>query len=430
MTNRPAPPLPTPAERRRLREAASLSRAALAELMSVTSTTIHSWETDRTTPRGRALEAYARFLTTAARSRPAARRAGQPVGAERLVGVGARGGGPEAAPSPGTQAAPPELARPEAARPEPAQDGPAEAGGRPAAESPATEDDPPAADAILPAASSPPRPAGQTPREAFDALYAACAGVLVRQAYLLTGRHALAVESVERAFQLAWARWPEVAVDPDPAGWVRAAAHEYAVSPWHRMRAARRRPARPGAVLPPPRGRADHDLMNALLSLPPRHRRTLLLYDGVGLDLPETAAETEATTRAAGNRLLSARAAVAARVPALADPAALHRRLDALSPMEPVTTEQGAVIRTVGERRVRRWTRSAVVLTAVVAGATGFSLSVASDHYVRPPAAGEAVRGVPPHLGPGPLSEAERSLRTTLREHPAAGPERIKPLPG
>ncbi|WP_146057942.1 helix-turn-helix domain-containing protein, partial [Streptomyces sp. SM9] len=59
MTNRPAPTLPTPAERRRLREAASLSQAALAARMSVTSTTIHSWETGRATPRGRALEAYA-----------------------------------------------------------------------------------------------------------------------------------------------------------------------------------------------------------------------------------------------------------------------------------------------------------------------------------------------------------------------------------
>lgn len=86
--------------------------------------------------------------------------------------------------------------------------------------------------------------------------------------------------------------------------------------------------------------------MDALLSLAPRHRRTLLLYDGVGLDLPETAAETEATTRAAAHRVLSARAAVAERVPALADPAALHRRLDALSPLEPATEEQGALIRT------------------------------------------------------------------------------------
>ncbi len=70
-----------------------------------------------------------------------------------------------------------------------------------------------------------------TPAQAFDALYAYCAPALVRQAYLLTGRRDLAHESVERAFQRAWDHWPEVARDPDPPGWVRAAAHDWALSP-------------------------------------------------------------------------------------------------------------------------------------------------------------------------------------------------------
>lgn len=73
--------------------------------------------------------------------------------------------------------------------------------------------------------------ASLTPAQAFDALYALCAPALVRQTFLLTGRRELARESVERAFQYAWERWPEVARDPDPPGWVRAAAHEYALSP-------------------------------------------------------------------------------------------------------------------------------------------------------------------------------------------------------
>lgn len=73
--------------------------------------------------------------------------------------------------------------------------------------------------------------AALTPAQAFDALYAFCAPALVRQTYLLTGRRELARESVERAFQLAWHRWPEVAMDPDPAGWVRATAYECALSP-------------------------------------------------------------------------------------------------------------------------------------------------------------------------------------------------------
>lgn len=243
MTNRPAPTLPTPAERRRLREAASLSQAALAARMSVTSTTIHSWETGRATPRGRALEAYASFLTTTA-DRPGP--AGKPVRTSRSQ-AGTAVKGPRT--RPGARWA----RRPRPRRSPPARRRPARA--------------PPGRNRrVRPRAPAPDR---GDPREAFDALYASCAGVLVRQTYLLTGRHTVAVESVERAFQLAWERWPEVAVDRDPAGWVRAAAHEYALSPWHRMRAAHRRPATPGAVLPPPRGRADHDLMDALLSLAP-----------------------------------------------------------------------------------------------------------------------------------------------------------------
>ncbi|MYX52109.1 helix-turn-helix domain-containing protein, partial [Streptomyces sp. SID8385] len=114
MTNRPAPTLPTPAERRRLREAASLSQAALAARMSVTSTTIHSWETGRATPRGRALEAYASFLTTTA---------GKPVRTSRpQAGTTVKGAEDKARGEVGEKAeAPPEPARAEASRPRPAR---------------------------------------------------------------------------------------------------------------------------------------------------------------------------------------------------------------------------------------------------------------------------------------------------------------------
>ena len=157
-----------------------------------------------------------------------------------------------------------------------------------------------------------PRLGRLTPAEAFDALYCATAPALARQAYLLTGRTRLSRESVERAFHLAWENWPEVATDRDPAGWVRAAAYEYAMAPWHRFRRARKHPDQPPAE---PERRA---LLDALLELPPAYRRTVLLYDGLGLDLPETAAETEASTPAAAYRLLHARAAIARRVPEVA----------------------------------------------------------------------------------------------------------------
>jgi DNA-directed RNA polymerase specialized sigma24 family protein len=264
-----------------------------------------------------------------------------------------------------------------------------------------------------------PRPL--TPTQAFDALYAFCSPSLVRQTFLLTGRRELAREAVERAFQLAWQRWPEVAVDRDPAGWVRAAAYECALSPWHRLRPRHRHPEAP------PADATDRALLTELLRLPPAHRRTLLLYDGVGLGLPETAAETEASTPATANRLLRAREAVAARIPELADPGKLHRRLAALAGAERLRAARPTTVRTGGERRARQWTRAAIAFTTLLVGATSMALRTAPDHYEPPLAPPAAVRGVPAKAAPGTLSQEELDLRTKLRSETANGPGRLVP---
>ncbi len=258
-----------------------------------------------------------------------------------------------------------------------------------------------------------------TPAQAFDALYAYCAPALVRQAYLLTGRRDLAHESVERAFQRAWDHWPEVARDPDPAGWVRAAAHDWALSPWHRLR--RRQPE------PPPPEEDDRALLNALLSLAPPYRRTLVLYDGVGLDLPETAAETEASTRATAGRLMFAREVIAERLPELADPGELHDRLAELASTGRTRAAEPAAVRGGSERRARLWTRTAAAVTVVLIGSTAMTLHTAPTHYVPPVPPGETVRGVPPRVAPGPLSDEQRELRDRLRKALLDGPERLSP---
>ncbi|MFD9676496.1 helix-turn-helix domain-containing protein, partial [Streptomyces sp. NPDC059981] len=54
--------LPSPKERRRLREAAQLSHEEVAATVGVTAATVRSWETGRTDPRGRKREAYAALL--------------------------------------------------------------------------------------------------------------------------------------------------------------------------------------------------------------------------------------------------------------------------------------------------------------------------------------------------------------------------------
>ncbi|MCW8221098.1 helix-turn-helix transcriptional regulator, partial [Streptomyces griseolus] len=58
MTRKPtgpgtSPPLPSPKERRRLREARQLTEEQVATAVGVTPATVRAWETGRTSPRGR-----------------------------------------------------------------------------------------------------------------------------------------------------------------------------------------------------------------------------------------------------------------------------------------------------------------------------------------------------------------------------------------
>ncbi|MGW1157284.1 RNA polymerase sigma factor [Streptomyces sp. NPDC002513] len=260
-----------------------------------------------------------------------------------------------------------------------------------------------------------------TPDQAFDALYESCVPALVRQTYLLTGRRLLARASVEWAFQQAWQHWPEVAVDPDPGGWVRATAHDRALSPWHRLRLRPRQPE------PPPADPADRALLHALLTLPPPHRRTLLLYDGVGLGLAEAAAETQASTPVTAGRLLSAREALAALVPDQAAPAVLRRRLGELAGAQPLRAARPPTVRTRGERRARQWTAAAIAFTTAVVGATALTLRIAQDHFERPVPRGKEIRDLPPRVAAGPLPEDQLEVRALLESLLLRGPERLVP---
>ncbi|MFJ2023027.1 helix-turn-helix domain-containing protein [Streptomyces sp. NPDC087897] len=444
-----AEPLPSPKERRRLRETKALSEEQVAAAVGVTRATVRSWETGRTSPRGRKRALYAKII--APEPEPEPKPEPKPVkvaapGTKAAVKTEAVKTVAPPKPVTGPVAEPPVAApKPVAGRgAEPPPEAPKPVAGRGA--------DPGAvkakATAPVTAAGAGPAAAAQAeaeesaapepldaqdfaPADAFDELYARTAPGLVRQTYLLTRRRALARESVERAFQLAWHRWPEVAVDRDPAGWVRAAAYEYALSPWHRMRRAHRHPDAPPTE---PVGRA---LSDALLDLPPAYRRTLLLYDGVGLDLPETAAETEASTPAAAGRLMTARAALAERLPELAgagspaeQSALLHDRLGGLARAEDVPVPRPAdAVRAGGENRARLWTRAAVAGVALLMLVTGLTLRTAPTHYEQPIAPAERVGGVPPRGGPQQLTPQDLELQKSLREQMAHGPERLVPEP-
>ncbi|MFE1956146.1 helix-turn-helix domain-containing protein [Streptomyces sp. NPDC059524] len=407
MTQGAATPLPTPKERRRLRESRSLTQAQVATKVGVTRETVRSWESGRTTPRGRKAEAYARLLSQLAEPAESAEPAEPAELAESTAPV--EPSGPAGTTGP-TEPAEPELVGAGAPARTPARK-------NRRAPSPARP-----ARRRTPRREPAPSERPGTPPEAFDALYAHCAPYLVRQTYLLTGRRALARESVERAFQLAWERWPEVAVDPDPAGWVRAAAYEYAMSPWHRLRRAHRVPEAP------PADPEDRKLLDALLSLPPAYRRTLLLYDGVGLNLPETAAETEASTPAAANRVLHAREAVAEQLPGLAVPEQLHQRLTELAGSEKLDAPRSTTVRSGGEKRTRFWTRAAIAVTVLIVGATALTVRVAPTKYEPVPAPGAPISGVPPLTGPQHMTEHDRKLRQRLRAELSGGPQRLAPV--
>ncbi|MFH9237192.1 helix-turn-helix domain-containing protein [Streptomyces anulatus] len=428
-----APQLPSPKERRRLREAKSLSEEQVAAAVGVTRATVRSWETGRTSPRGRKRALYAKLIApepeALATTTPAATTAPTPVPTAPVPTAPATVPESAAEPTPVPSAEPTIDPAPEAppeAFPEAAPEVKAMMGVKEAA---TDADRDTGTDTEAEAETEAAGERRLSPAEAFDELYARTAPGLVRQAYLLTGRRALARESVERAFQLAWHRWPEVAVDRDPAGWVRAAAYEYAMSPWHRLRRAHRHPDAP------PTEPGKQALFDALLDLPPAYRRTLLLYDGVGLDLPETAAETEASTPAAAGRLMTARAAVAERLPELASAATpaeqsalLHDRLGGLARAEHVPVPQPArSVRTGSEDRARLWTRAAVAGVALLIAVTGLTLHTAPTHYEPPISPAERVGGVPPRGGPQKLTAQDLKLQKTLREQLAHGPERLIP---
>ncbi|MFI9581059.1 helix-turn-helix domain-containing protein [Streptomyces sp. NPDC052236] len=453
-------PLPSPKERRRLREAKSLSEEQVAKAVGVTRATVRSWETGRTEPRGRRREAYAKVLGTlgvladekpeepAKPEKPEKPEKPQTLGKperkpekpEKLekpakpLSRAAKAAAPPWTASPTSQKPYAANTRPKPAvkraakppvafvREEPTPQPEAEREPEPAP-TPAAVPEPELAPAPAPEPGPALQLAGLAPHDAFDALYAYVAPALVRQTYLLTGRHRLSHESVERAFHLAWYRWPEVAVDPDPAGWLRAAAYEYALSPWHRLRHAHSRPDSPSV------DSGRRALLDALLELPPSYRRTLLLYDGVGLDLPETAAETEASTPAAANRVLHARAAIAERLPELGETAVLRERLAALAREElPPYMTPARAVRVGGERRAQFWTRAAIAVTALIVAATVFTLATAPTRYEPPLPPGGEVGGVPPpHGGPPQLTETTKQLRQKLLAETAHGPGRLVP---
>ncbi|EST39326.1 hypothetical protein N566_02605, partial [Streptomycetaceae bacterium MP113-05] len=229
-------------------------------------------------------------------------------------------------------------------------------------------------------------------RSAFDLLHLRHANAFTRQAYLLSGHPQIAERAVAHAYRTAWEHWPEVARDQDPVGWVRAAAHDHALSPWHGLLHGR-------SICPAHFGPSADRLLTGMLALPRPHRRCLLLHDGLGLDLAATATETEASTAATLGRLAHARELLTGHVPELRSTRTEHRaalladRLTLLlSSAQVRTPPPSAQVRADCERVSRQRTAAAYGLTALVTVAVAMALT-APEHGASPAPSGDARNG-------------------------------------
>ena len=315
--------------------------------------------------------------TPSTRSKAARERKKQRPGRTRPAGVtdGPTVDGPTTDPAP-------------AAEPTPAP-APAPAPAPPAPAPPAPEPAPAPGPAVAAAPATPPD---------FDALYHGASTRLVRQAYLLTGSRRRAVGCVHRAFELAWANWPQVAADRSPEGWVRGAVFELAASPWHQLdlRHGRRSPAEPadraGLTLD------DRILLKALLQLSRARRRALVLHDVVGLDWKQTSTELESTTPMAYARVAHARQQLAEAAPTIvgadAGQPGFGRRLGALlqaaadraCPAAPSTGQAEQAEQLRHRSMLREWgtAAGAGLLSAVTAG--GLAAALIWGTPMHPPA--------------------------------------------
>ncbi|WP_234010910.1 hypothetical protein [Streptomyces sp. SPB78] len=151
----------------------------------------------------------------------------------------------------------------------------------------------------------------------------------------------------------------------------------------------------------------------------------------MGLDLPETAAEVEASTRAAAHRLLHARESLTAALPELAArPEQLTVRLRAFlaegevpgrpAPLSPETAL--ADVRLSGRAR----TGAALTVAGLLAASTLYAVAT-TDSSPPPPPATEVDGTLTP--APGPPHPATTRDRPPA-EGPGTGPGRLVPLGG
>lgn len=147
----------------------------------------------------------------------------------------------------------------------------------------------------------------------FEGCYAANAGRLAAQLYLVVGDAEEAADCVQEAFARAWSRWPKVSDHrSDPAAWVYTAAYRIAVSRWRSRQAQRRALHRAGPPPQVPEPSADVvAVREALAGLPTGQRAALVLHYFEGLPVDEVAQVLGISESGAKSRLARGRQALA-----------------------------------------------------------------------------------------------------------------------
>jgi len=131
--------------------------------------------------------------------------------------------------------------------------------------------------------------------DAYDAFFQDAWPRLQGQAYVLTGNLEQAQDLTQEALLRAWTHWDRIAGYEDPEGWTRRVLHNLCIQSWRRAQVRRLDDARATAtstVSATVAASDDHVLLaEAMRHLPGDQARALLLHDGLGMTVAETARE-------------------------------------------------------------------------------------------------------------------------------------------
>jgi RNA polymerase sigma-70 factor (ECF subfamily) len=147
----------------------------------------------------------------------------------------------------------------------------------------------------------------------FDTFYRSCSRRLYGQAYVLTGSREMAEDLTHEAFLRAWKHWQRIADYGDPEAWTRRVLHNLCIDSWRRSRAKVHKvpDPTPSSVEIP----THHlQLAEAMRSLTGQQARALLLHDGMGMSIADTAGDLGVPEGTVTSWLTRSRRIVAARL--------------------------------------------------------------------------------------------------------------------